>query len=376
MKKRHLLLFLTVCLATVLGCGTTPKAATKKIKDVPFPTEPSSVASYTRTGDTITLNLGFSTNDSDPRAIASQHFKELVETGTNGTIRVNIYPDGALGNDSQLISGVVHSKEVDMTVSSAGNFARYASKASVSALPYLFTDFESAWEFIDSDLMNEINEEFLEYNIHVLSYFDNGFRCVTTSASAGPIQTVSDMKGLNIRTPENDMVMETISVLGANPKFLDFTKVYDALKNGTFDAQENPIPVIYNSKLYEVQSYLAITNHSYDAMPFVIREDIWQAMTAEEQKIVENAAKEASSLNRRLVKEQTETYVSLLENSGMVITYPDLTAFQEKTSGVLNFFAPVYGQNLVNALSRMKTTTSASSVSGSTAQATPETPAD
>lgn len=370
MKKRLAALFLILCLLTVFGCSNE-KPVSEKQPIIPT-TEPTSYTpTFIRKGDTLTLHLGFSTNSSDPRAIASEKFKELVESGTNGTIQVNIAYEGTLGNDSQLISGIVNSDNVDMTVSSAGNFARYAPKSGVSALPYLFMNFESAWEFIDSDIMDEVNQEFLEYNIHVLAYFDNGFRCVTTSENAGPIQTVEDMNGLNIRTPENDAVMETISVLGANPKILSFTEVYDALKSGQFDAQENPIPVIYNSKLYEVQTYLAITNHSYDAMPFVIREDIWQALTREEQAIIENAAKEASSLNRRLVKEQTETYVTLLEEAGMIITYPDLSAFQQKTSGVLDFFAPVYGKNLASALSKLEVTSPAI-----TSTPTPEMPVD
>lgn len=370
--KRKLKYFILV-LFTFLCCGCKQDETVPAEKNVaPSTKQTTSTVPATRSDEVLTLNLGFSTNDSDPRAIASRHFKELVESGTNGTILVQIYADGSLGSDSQLISGVVNSKNVDITVSSAGNFARYSPKAGVSALPYLFMDFESAWEFIDSELMSEIDQELLEYNIHVLSYFDNGFRCVTTSESAGPVKTAEDMKGLNIRTPENDTVMETISVLGANPKILPFTEVYDALKSGEFDAQENPIPVIYNSRLYEVQSYLAITNHSYDAMPFVIREDVWQTMTMAEQQIVENAAKEASSLNRRLVKEQTETYVSLLETAGMTITYPDLTDFQKKTSEVLNFFSPVYGQNLISSLSKMKMQAPASVPETST----PGTPAD
>jgi len=78
------------------------------------------------------------------------------------------------------------------------------------------------------------------------------------------VNKVADMKGLHIRTPANQIVMETMTALGANPEPLDFGKLPAALKAGQFDAQENPIPVIYNNKLYEVQKFLSITNHSYD----------------------------------------------------------------------------------------------------------------
>ena len=108
---------------------------------------------------------------------------------------------------------------------------------------------------------------------------------MTTSENIGAIEKVSDMEGLNIRTPENQIVMETMSSLKANPKSYPFAELKDALADGTFDAQENPIPVIYNNKLYEVQKYLSVTNHSYDAMPLTIRSDIWNSLSDEYRQI-------------------------------------------------------------------------------------------
>ena len=183
--------------------------------------------------------------------------------------------------------------------------------------------------------------------MHVLAYFDNGFRCVTTSESVGPVEKVEDMKGLNIRTPENQIVMATMTELGASPKSFPFAQLIDALKDGTFDAQENPIPVIYNNKLYEVQKYLSITNHSYDTMPLTIRQDIWDSLKPEYKTIIADAAEAAQSLDRGLVKQQTEDCVSQLEEKGMVVTHPDLAPFREATKGVMEMFRTVYGEDLI-----------------------------
>ena len=232
---------------------------------------------------------------------------------------IEIHPSGELGSDSELLAGMIDSS-VDMTVSSAGNYALYATKMGVSALPFLFEDFDSAWGFIDSPQIQALGSELETYNMHVLAYFDNGFRCVTTSEQIGPIEKVEDMEGLNIRTPENQIVMETMSALHAQPKSYPFAELKAALADGTFDAQENPIPVIYNNKLYEVQKYLSVPNHSYDAMPLTIRQ---------------------------LVKQQTEAYVRELEKVGMEIRYPDLQPFREATSGVMEMFRTVYGEELI-----------------------------
>ncbi len=297
----------------------------------------------------LTLKIGFSTDASDPRVKAAETFKRLVEEQTQEQIIVELYPNGKLGSDAELIQGVIDG-DVDMTVSSAGNFANYVTKVGVSAFPFLFSDFEEAWEFVDGEIEQQIEAELEDYNIKVLAHFDNGFRCVTTSEAAGPVNSVSDMSGIKIRTPENQIVMETLSTLGADPYVLDFTKLYDALKNGEFDAQENPIPVIYNSRLYEVQSYLAVTNHSYDMMPLVINTDVWNSLTAREQEILQSAAIEAQKQNRTMIQEQTTQYIGMLEEEGMIITYPDLEEFREATAEVYDYFAESYGEELMDML--------------------------
>ena len=302
--------------------------------------------------DTITLKAGFSTGASDPRVIATQQFKEEVEKATNGRITIEIHPDGELGSDSELISGVINGT-VDITASSAGNFANYDPNIGISAFPFLFDDFEQAWTFVDGDIEVMAESDLSQNNIHVLGHYDNGFRCVTTSAAAGPVNNVADMKDLNIRTPENRIVMETMLLLGAKPKVLEFTKLPDALRNGEFDAQENPIPVIYNNKFYEVQDNLAITNHSYDVMPFVIRQDIWDKLSDEDKQILEIAAINAQKTDRELIKQQTEDYIEKLQDEGMTITYPDLEEFKQTTSSIYDSFADTYNKELLDLIRKM-----------------------
>ena len=309
------------------------------------------VSQSEESAQSVTISLGFSTNLEDPRGVASLLFKDEVEKNSNGRIKVMIHPDGELGADGDLIKGIIDGK-VDMTVSSAGNFAVYATKLGISAMPFLFSDFDEAWAFMDGDLVAEVNKTLEEFGIVVLSHFDNGFRCVTTTNKA--VKSVADMRGLNIRTPPNQIVMETMSALGANPKPYAFNELKKALKDGLFDSQENPIPIIYNSRLFEEQKFLSITNHSYDAMPLVIRLDLWNEFSQADKDIILAAAKKAQDLDRKLVKEQTESYVSKLREEGMTITNPDLKAFQKATSGVIDVFTNVYGEEL---LARLKAET-------------------
>ncbi len=335
-----------ICTACIIGCEKETAKNSSNTQETNLAGEGNISETKNTLKYPVIIKLGYSTKSNDPRGVASQLFKEKVESETNGRIQIEIFDAGQLGSDSELISGVIDGS-VDMTVSSAGNFAAYATRVGVSALPFLFSDFSKAWRFMDSNIMTEVSKDLEEYNIHVLSYFDNGFRCITTSEKIGPVNSVSDLNGVVIRTSTNQIVMETMSELGANPKSYPFGELVDALKTGKFDAQENPIPVIYNSQLYKVQKYLAVTNHSYDAMPFVIRKDIWDNLSEEEQRILKEAAVKAQDENRKMIKEQTTEYVEKLQNEGMIITYPDLERFKEHTEGVSDVFSTVYGEKLL-----------------------------
>jgi len=329
MNKLVAALMVAILSLTVVGCGKT-----EAVSD---------------SGETIVLKAGFSTGASDPRVVATELFKEEVEAATDKRIMVAIYTDGELGSDADLISGVIESS-VDLTASSAGNFSTYASNVGISAFPFLFSDFEEAWAFVDGDVEAKVEKELEDYNIKVLGHYDNGFRCVTTSEKAGPVNSVQDMNGLIIRTPENPIVMNTMLSLGAKPQVLEFTKLYDALKNGEFDAQENPIPVIFNNNLYEVQANLAITNHSYDVMPFVIRKDVWDSLSEADQKALMDAAKKAQDKDRELIKSQTEDYVKELENKGMNITYPNLNDFKEAAEEAIEELSSSYDSEILDAI--------------------------
>ena len=137
--------------------------------------------------------------------------------------------------------------------------------------------------------------------------------------------------------------MSTMTALGANPQPLAFSELYAALEAGTYDAQENPIPVIYNNNLYEVQKYLSVTNHIYSGMCFAISENTWQQLTPEQQEIVSAAALSSAASDRESNRKQTEELITKLEEAGMEINYPDLDPFSEATSQVLNDNASVYG---------------------------------
>ena len=317
MKK---VLTLIVLLVLVLSISLTAFAAPKVIK-----------ASWVTSADT-------------PRVLAAIIFKAFVEDWSNGNILVENFPEGQLGGDRDAIEGVKLGT-IQMTCASAGIYATLAPKLGVTSLPYVFKNFEGVWAFLDSDINKQIDATLIPEGLRILGYFDNGFRCLTNSKR--PINTVEDVKGLKIRTPENPVLLATINQLGASASPLPWPELYMALQQGAFDGQENPLPLIYSAKLYEVQKYLAIDNHVFDAMPVTINEKFWQDLTEKEQEIVQLAMDYAVLFNRNLVQQRTEQNVELLQAAGMEVTFPDLGPFVEATKSIADEYVDVYGKDLI-----------------------------
>ena len=299
--------------------------------------------------DAIVLKIGVSTADTDPRNIAAKSFADEIEEKTNGAVKAEVYPAGQLGGDGQLVeSMVMDAGTVDIVITDASNFGTVVPDMNISGLPFLFDGFDAAWAFMDGEVEAAAEAELLEVGIRVLAHYDNGFRCVTNSK--GPVETPDDMKGMLIRTPENQVIMATMSALGANPQPLAFSELYQALQQKTYDAQENPIPVIYNNKLYEVQEYLSVTNHIYSGMCFAIAESTWNKLTAEQQEIVAAAAQASGDYDREMNRQQTEDLVANLEEAGMKINYPELAPFSAATQSVIEENALGISEELLGTL--------------------------
>ncbi len=257
--------------------------------------------------DAIVLKIGVSTAETDPRNIAAQAFADEIAEKTNGAVKA----------------------ETD-----ASNFGTIVPDMNISGLPFLFKDFDAAFAFMDGEIEAAAEAELLELtDVHVLTHYSNGFRCVTNSK--GPVESPADMKGMLIRTPENQVIMATMSALGANPQPLAFSELYQALQQKTYDAQENPIPIIYNNKLYEVQDYLSVTNHIYSGLCFAISGSAWDKLTAEQQEIVTAAAKTSGEWQSETIRQQTDDLVANLEEEGMKVNFPDLAPFAEATQSVI-----------------------------------------
>lgn len=289
------------------------------------------------------MRLAVATSEDRSLTQGLYEFQEIVEEETNGEIDVEVYPSGVLGGDRKVLEGM-QLNTIQGTTVSTGPVAQFAPIFNLFDLPYLFEDRETAHETLDSSIGEELLEELPEQNLVGLNYWENGFRQLTNSQRE--IDSLEDVKGLDIRTLENDLHLQLWNELGANPTPMSYTELYVGLEQGTVDGQENPVGNVVNDNFYEVQPYLTETNHVYNASLFALSKPFWDSLSDNEKTIVEDAAEEAKEYQRDLNEEESEEGIDFLEEQGVTVTElsdSEREDFEEAAQPVYDTFTEEHG---------------------------------
>lgn len=226
-------------------------------------------------------------------------FKSLVETGTNGSVRVELFPNGQLGRDDEVIQ-MVKDGLVESSINSAGGLAPHYELVGIFDVPFAFPNIAKAHEVMNLEhpfgqmLADDIAAR---TGIKVLGLLDSG-GFFAISNSRRPITSVDDMAGLKIRTMTLPTHEAIISSLGGQPTPLPWAEVYTALQTGVADGQMNPIPIMAFAKFQEVQQYLTITNHIITPYIWLINAEFYDGLTDQERYVVDYAARVAVDAGR------------------------------------------------------------------------------
>lgn len=224
-------------------------------------------------------------------------FKNLVEAGTGGSVKVQTFPSGQLGKDNEVLSQV-KAGLVQSGVFSVGGFASTYPMIGVLDMPFVFPDISTTYTVFDGPFGKKLGDDIeKKTGMEVLGFGDSGgFFAITNSKKA--IKTPDDMKGLKIRTQTLESHKRVISSLGGQPAAIAWAEVYTALQTGVADGQMNPIPIVAMAKFNEVQKHITLTDHLFAPYVWVINRKFFDSLTPEEQVVVKNAAKSAIVANR------------------------------------------------------------------------------
>lgn len=286
------------------------------------------------------LKLNHTDTPSGARHQAAELFAAKVEDYTRGRFRVLVFHSGQLGNDPQSIKAVSEGK-LDFTTSATGSFASLVPELNLTALPYLVEGYEQGWRFYDqAPWMRQQFDKLPAKGLRHLATWEAGFRSFTTRFV---FSTPADAKGKKMRVFPNDMIKWIMESVGFEPVVLPVTEVYAAIAQGRVDGQENPIDTIRALRFHEVAPNVVLTEHVYSPLPFVVSENLWQTLNVVEREQFVRAAREASAVSRKLVRDADESHLQAMRLAGATVTRPDRAAFRLAMQAVYPRARTVYG---------------------------------
>lgn len=267
--------------------------------------------------------LGTSSPEDTVTQIYAQKFADEVGRLSDGKMKIQVYPNSTIGGDRELLE-TCKDGDIPFVVQNTAPQVTFLPDTAIFDMPCVFDTIEEVRECVDGQEFYSLMEQvYLKGGYRLLGYADQGFRVMSTNKK---IEKFGDFKGQKIRTMENSFHMDFWKMLKANPTPMTFSEVYIGLQQGTIDAQENPYEVIVSSKLYEQQDYVVETNHLPHLISLIVSDDFYQELTAEQQAIIDEAAKIAKEEARQASDDRIADRIKTIEDSGTeIVTLDDET---------------------------------------------------
>lgn len=290
-----------------------------------------------------TLKFGLNGPEGHPAVAGMKKFAEAVAAKSGGKMKVQLFLNGALGSDQATLSAL-KGGTVEMAVMNSGILASEVKALEVFDFPFLFNNEKEADAIVDGPIGQKMHAALQDKGIVGLSYWELGFRNITTGKKA--INKVDDIAGLKLRVIPNAINVDWVKALGGNPTPLPFPEVYAALEQGAIDGQENPISVIASNKFWEVQKNVALTNHQYNPQSVIFSKKIWETLSPAEKKIIDDSADEATKSQREASRASLAANLELLKKNGMAITTlpaGEVAKLREKMKPVIDKHSALVG---------------------------------
>jgi tripartite ATP-independent transporter DctP family solute receptor len=243
-----------------------------------------------------------------------------VKERSGGSLDVEIFPSGQLGDEREIIEGLQQGT-IHLTSVSNGVVSAFDKDFMLLDIPFLFEDEAAARRAIDSAAEETLFKNLGDIGLLGLAIWEQGFRNV--SSSEKPVAGLDDLRGLKLRTMEAPLHVEAWRAAGANPTPMSWSQVYPSLQQGVIDGQENPLYVVTQEKLYEVQKYVSLTRHIYDAMPVLASKTWFDSLPADQQRIVTETIREVTSYERQLAEQLVSEAAKELPSKGVSVVELD-----------------------------------------------------
>ncbi len=244
----------------------------------------------------IIIRFSHVTAENTPKGRTASKFAELLEDKTNGKVKVHIFPNAILYNDTNEWEAVQNGS-VEMIAPATAKISRHYPIWQILDLPFAFPNYQAVEEAYEGKIGETLLDRLEHTNVKGLDLWYNGFKQITTQESA--IRTADDFSRLHFRTMPGPVIQEQFNQLNASTSTLSFNKTYHNLEVNFVDGQENTLSNINTKKFYEHQQYLTISNHGYLGYGVLMNRDFWNGLPSKIQESIHEAIHEATEWGRR-----------------------------------------------------------------------------
>lgn len=284
---------------------------------------------------------------------AAEGFAAEVKDKTQGRVNFILFPSGQLGNEKTMVEGLQIGSQ-GAAIIGTGSLQPVDPKFGIVELPYTWTTAQQAYRAYDGELGKALAQIAEKKNLMLISWWENGFRHLTNNR--GPVAKPADLAGLKTRVTPDKMRLDTFTAFGASPAPLAFGELYSALQQKVFDAQENPLSIIYTSSFFEVQKYLSLTGHVWGPASLIVSRSVWNRLSEADRKIVQTAADRWRDEQRSMISSSDAQTMAQLKEKGMQVNEVDKAAFAAAVAPVWKTFEPVFGPELMGLLKQYRET--------------------
>ena len=278
--------------------------------------------------NTLQLTAATAHPATEVEAVVLAEFKRRVEERTKGYIRVQLYTDGQLGSDEQLIRGLQQGT-VDLITCASFKYADYVPEFSVLDLPFLFFSTEHLSATLDGKLGQILTTKAQESRgEHVLGYITDGPVNIVSNRA---LAYISQGKGLRFRTMLLPTHRQTWTNLGIAPVTLAFSELKIGLQVGMVDAVETNYLDYKELRVYDTARFILQSEHYFPLSLLLLSKSAWSRIPASYRELVRQCAVDAIQYgSNELIQQNKEAARELTGKYGVKIT--ELNLAEKRTN--------------------------------------------
>lgn len=277
------------------------------------------------------LRYGHMNSPTSAAGKQAQWLAEEIEKNTNGSVKISVYPSSQLGKLQELAE-MASLGTIGLSHNTAAGIGALYKPFGALDTPYLYRDVDHLMKVMDvnSNVMQELNQGLIEASgVRVLYAYYFGTRNLTANMA---VKTPADLAGVKIRAIPFPIYLTAVEGLGAVPVPVNWSEVPTALATGVVSGQENPVNVVLDHKIYEVQSHMMMTGHIQSAQVVVINEEAWESFSDEQRSAISKAADTVREKASQMVLDKESGELQALKDAGMIVIGPeeglDVAAFR------------------------------------------------